>query len=374
MGASLKPTKGPLSPRQKLVGRVALGLIACYLVSAATAASSPRGNRLVYQEGDMRSFARSSRGGPAMAAAPEMMMMAEDAAMDDGGPPQMIRMKSSARYSRGAPGSSLGGEILDVESKPFDASSVKTMLVRTGTLRIETDSDVDKVANAATSQVEAAGGFVESRQDNGGYLDGDIRRGQNVRLTLRIPVEKYAALLQDFRKSIGGLTKSTDVEETTDRVRDVTGEYVDNAARASTLEATRAQLQALMSRADQVKDVLQVQRELSSVVQQLEARKATMQRLSAQASLSTLQLTLSKRDRSRPPPPYQRVWSPSKTVRRAFKKLIRRTQRLADGVIYLFVFAAPLALVALLVVVFCGVPLRARLADLADFSSAAVPK
>jgi len=371
MGASLKPSKGPLSPKQKLVGRLAVGVLALYLVTAATAASSPRGNRLVYQEGDMRSFARSSRGGPAMAAAPEMMMMAEDAAMDE---PQMMRTSmKSARYSRGAPGSSLGGEILDVESKPFDPSSVKTMLVRTGTLRIETDADVDKVANAATSQVEAAGGFVESRQDNGGYLDGDIRRGQNVRLTLRIPVEKYAALLQDFRKSIGGLTKSTDVEETTDRVRDVTGEYVDNAARASTLEATRAQLQALMSRADLVKDVLQVQRELSSVVQQLEARKATMQRLSAQASLSTLQLTLSKRDSSRPPP-FERVWSPSKTVRRAFKKLVRRTQRLADGVIYLFVFAAPLALVALLVVAVCGVPLRARLADLADFSSAAVPK
>ena len=264
----------------------------------------------------------------------------------------------------------MGGEILDVETKPFDPSAVKTMLVRTGTLRIETDSDVDKVANAATSQVEAAGGFVESRQDNGGYLDGDVRRGQNVRLTLLIPVDKYASLLQDFRKSIGGLTKSSDVEETTDRVRDVTGEYVDNAARASTLEATRAQLQALMSRADLVKDVLQVQRELSSVVQQLEARKATMQRLSAQASLSTLQLTLQKRDRSRPPPPYQRVWSPSKTVRKAVKKLVRRTQRLLDGVIYLFVFAAPLALLVCLVVVFCGVPLKARLADLADFSAA----
>merc|ERR1712188_191096 len=204
--------------------------------------------------------------------------------------------------------------------------------------------------------------------------DGDVRRGQNTRLTLRIPVEKYASLLSDFRKSIGGLTSAKEVEETTDRVKDVTGEYVDNAARSATLEATRAQLQALMSRADLVKDVLQVQRELSSVVQQLEARKATMQRLSAQASLSTLQLTLQKRDRSRPPPPYQRVWSPSKTVRKAVKKLVRRTQRLVDGTIYLFVFAAPLALVALLVVVFCGVPLKSRLADLADFSSAAGPK
>ncbi len=378
MGASLKPTKGPLSPRQKLVGRLAVGVLALYLVTAAASASAsnPRPRHMHSSELHAGARMRSGRARnmpmAAMArAAPEMMMA--DASFDDEGPPQMMRMKA-ARYSRGAPGSSLGGEILDVETKPFDASSVKTMLVRTGTLRIETDSDVDKVANAATSQVEAAGGFVESRQDNGGWLDGDIRRGQNIRLTLRIPVDKYASLLSDFRKSIGGLTSAKEVEETTDRVRDVTGEYVDNAARASTLEATRAQLQALMSRADLVKDVLQVQRELSSVVQQLEARKATMQRLSAQASLSTLQLTLSKRDRSRPPPPYQRVWSPSKTVRKAVKKLVRRTQRLLDGVIYLFVFAAPLALVALLVVVFCGVPLKARLADLADFSSAAVPK
>ena len=375
MGASLKPSKGPLSPRQKLVGRLAVGVLALYLVTAAASASASSPRRATIHSSELHSAARSgwarsshrARNMP-MAAAPEMMMM-EDASFDDeGGPPQMMRAKA-ARYARGAPGSSLGGEILDVETKPFDASSVKTMLVRTGTLRIETDSDVDKVANAATSQVEAAGGFVESRQDNGGWLDGDIRRGQNTRLTLRIPVDKYASLLQDFRKSIGGLTSAKEVEETTDRVRDVTGEYVDNAARASTLEATRAQLQALMSRADLVKDVLQVQRELSSVVQQLEARKATMQRLSAQASLSTLQLTLQKRDRSRPPPPFRRVWSPSKTVRKAVKKLVRRTQRLLDGVIYLFVFAAPLALVALLVVVFCGVPLKARLADLADFSA-----
>ena len=93
-----------------------------------------------------RGWARSNpraRSGPAMAAAPKMLMM-EDAAMDDEGPPQMMKMRS-ARYSRGAPGSSLGGEILDVETKSFDPSAVKTMLVRTGTLRIETDSDVDKV-------------------------------------------------------------------------------------------------------------------------------------------------------------------------------------------------------------------------------------
>ena len=228
MGASFKPSKGPFSQKQKLAARLGIGVMMLYLVTSAASASSPgRANHVP--------SGRMSRGGGPMMAA-----------------------MSKARYSRGAPGSTVGGDILDVETKPFDATSVKTMLVRTGTLRLETDAAIDKVADAAIKTVEGAGGFVESRIDNGGYLDGDVRRGQNARLTLRIPVVEYATVLGAFRTSIGGLTKASDVEETTDRVRDVTGDYVDAAARASTLEATRAQLQALMARADLVKDVLQV--------------------------------------------------------------------------------------------------------------------
>ena len=126
MGASLKPSKGPLSPRQKLVGRVAVGVLALYLVTAAASASASNPRPRIHSS-ELHSGARMNRGwarsnprarsGPAMAAAPEMLM-AEDASFDDeGGPPQMMRAKA-ARYSRGAPGSSLGGEILDVETKP----------------------------------------------------------------------------------------------------------------------------------------------------------------------------------------------------------------------------------------------------------------
>ena len=109
-------------------------------------------------------------------AAPEMM---EDAAFDDeGGPPQMMRegralLARRAREFLGRRDIGCGHEALRSIRRQDDARADRD-------LRIETDADVDKVADAATSQVEAAGGFVESRQDNGGYLDGDIRRGQNV--------------------------------------------------------------------------------------------------------------------------------------------------------------------------------------------------
>ena len=164
------------------------------------------------------------------------------------------------------------------------------------------------------------------------------------------------------------------MEETTDRVRDVTGEYVDNAARASTLEATRAQLQSSYvesgpgegrpagpartvvcrpaTRGAEGDDAALVRASVSidAAAHALEARP-----VAAAASFSSCVVAVEDRA--------TRV-----------QETVRRTQRLADGVIYLFVFAAPLALVALLVVAFCGVPLRARLADLADFSSAAVPR
>ena len=44
MGASLKPSKGPLSPRQKLVGRLAVGGPAPYRVTAAAAGSVTNGS------------------------------------------------------------------------------------------------------------------------------------------------------------------------------------------------------------------------------------------------------------------------------------------------------------------------------------------
>jgi len=81
-------------------------------------------------------------------------------------------------------------------------------------------------------------------------------------------------VLSTLRTSIGGLTAAEEVYEVTDEVRDVTGEYVDAAARAASLEATRKQLQALMVRADDVRDVLEVQREFAQVTAQVEAKQA----------------------------------------------------------------------------------------------------
>merc|ERR1719263_531184 len=245
------------------------------------------------------------------------------------------------------------------------------MLVRTGAMRVATRADVGAVADAAIKAVEAAGGYAESRNDGMGWQDDKgARHGQRVSVTLRIPVGAYASTIASFKTSIGGLTKATDVESASDAVRDVTGEYVDAAARAATLEATRDQLTKLMQRADAVKDVLSVQRELSSVTQQLEARKATMQRLSKQASLSTLDLSISQKEIEKPPKPPKgpRGWSPLHTVVRAVRALGQKLKGLANFLIFLAVFSVPVSLLGWLVVRCLGD--KVRLGDVVDFAAA----
>jgi hypothetical protein len=80
-------------------------------------------------------------------------------------------------------------------------------------------------------------------------------------------------------------------------------QYVDNAARMRTIEATVEQLQALMKRATNVHEVLSVQSQMSSFVQQLESYKARLQYLERASAMSTLTVTI----REEPPVPVSEV-------------------------------------------------------------------
>jgi len=385
----------PLSPTAKLVARIALLSIAAAVVVAAAGEAAGGDIHTHYRGARLRP---ESGGFELAAAAPPMAMMAEmaeDAAMNDddagpkvsmmrakrGGPPpapapyaargEIASMRSGGGRNMVKMGT-IGGDVLQEAQAPaFDPSTVARMLVRTGSMRLRTLADVSAVADAATKRVEAAGGYAERRDDGMGWLDDKGKRhDQRVSVTLRIPVDAYAGVIEAFKQSVGGLTKSTDVEAASDAVRDVTGEYVDAAARAATLEATRDQLTKLMERADVVKDVLSVQRELSSVTQQLEARKATMQRLSKSASLSTLQLTIQQKEVEKPPTPFTpKGWSPGRTLKRALARLRKRVQGLVNFLIFLVVFSAPVALIGWCVAKCLGARFRARLGDVFDVSA-----
>ena len=73
---------------------------------------------------------------------------------------------------------------------------------------------------------------------------------------------------------------------------DVTDEFVDTAARADTLDASRNAIQVLLTQANTIKDVMQIQNEMNRLTQQSESLRRRALDLKNKSSLSTLNIRL----------------------------------------------------------------------------------
>jgi len=198
-----------------------------------------------------------------------------------GGPPpppmHSARMKTSGRSAKSFAGGggggydTLGQELLSQsEGDKFDPNSVETMLVRRGNIDIASDAaKLETIAGEAEALVAKAGGFTSDRNTNRDPVRWGKRKGEaqvTIFMTLKVPVAEFLPTVH----AIKALVDEDEVLSSSDSVEDVTDQFVDVAARAATLDATRLQLVKLMEKANEVDQVLKIQRELSNVVQQLE--------------------------------------------------------------------------------------------------------
>ena len=212
----------------------------------------------------------------------------------DGPPPPAMhsaRMKTSGRsaksFAGGGGGGSGGGGGYDTlgqellsqsEGGKFDPKSVETMLVRRGNMDIASDAaKLETIAGEAEALVAKAGGFTSDRNTNRDPVLWGKRKGEaqvTIFMTLKVPVAEFFPTVH----AIKALVTKDEVLSSSDSVEDVTDQFVDVAARAATLDATRLQLVKLMEKANEVDQVLKIQRELSNVVQQLEVPPPTARR------------------------------------------------------------------------------------------------
>jgi hypothetical protein len=140
---------------------------------------------------------------------------------------------------------------------------------------------LDEAGRAAV----ALGGYVSDRQTN---EDGAGReRGQ---LTLRVPSEKFDGAMSALKKL--GRVKSEGVE-----TQDVTRAYSDLETRLKVKRETAARLREILTRqTGKVQDVLEVEREIARVVEEIERAEGERRYFDNQVSLSTITLTLFEPD------------------------------------------------------------------------------
>ena len=231
-------------------------------------------------------------------------------------------------------------------SVPF-ADLAERKIIKTGEITLEV-ARVGPAVGEVRALAVAVGGYV-----------GDSHAGDEddaATLTLRVPAERFEDALERLRAMEGEVRA-----EATGEV-DVTSSIVDLEARIRNLEASERQYRALVQRAQQVDEILQVQSRLDDVRGQIEQHQAQLEQLNGLAALSTLTVTLVPV--SRPIEVAAEGWDPGATLNAAVAALVGVGQGITDLLIWLAIVILPLVLVtgaAVLLAIRYGPPLHRRL-------------
>jgi Domain of unknown function (DUF4349) len=223
-------------------------------------------------------------------------------------------------------GTNAGPQVADA------AAGVPTLLiVRTGTLELEVASLAPSIS-AAANLVTQVGGYISGSDEN---ASGDKA---NASVSYRIPAAVWDTTLEGIRK-VASVVRHQQVTS-----EEVSGQVVDLGARISNLRATEAALQAIMTRATKISDVLDVQKQLTDTRGEIERLVADKTQLEGRAAYGSLKVTFNL------PTPAAvttaaKGWDPATDVDRATGKLISIGQRATSAGIFLAIVGLPVLIV-----------------------------
>ena len=181
--------------------------------------------------------------------------------------------KSAASYDSGMVEYAVSDE---AAMAPAEGAAMKNTAADTGSTQLpqnrkwivtvnltaETD-DLDALRSALDEKIAALNGYVEDQSVyNGSIYDSD-RRYRSANLTVRIPADSIDAFLQD----VGGLAN---IVRQNKSIEDVTLSYVATESRLKALETEEARLLELLSQAENMTDLLEIEARLSEVRSELE--------------------------------------------------------------------------------------------------------
>lgn len=110
---------------------------------------------------------------------------------------------------------------------------------------------------------------------------GYALRSSSNSITIKVPTEKTEAVADEIG-TFGELTRR-DLN-----VTDVTAQYVDTELRVQNLQALRDRMQNLLGKAEQVKDLIELEKELGRITSELEALKGQLNLLKNETAFGTI--------------------------------------------------------------------------------------
>ncbi len=215
------------------------------------------------------------------------------------------------------------------------APAIQRKLIRTFDLELEV-RDTEAEAAKVQALVSRLGGFVSSANGQ--------RRGEvfYYSMTVRVPVERVDEAMAAIR------ALAVRINNEKQQVEDVTDQYIDLDARMRTLEATEAELRALLAESRQrgrkVTEIMEVYRELVEIRSQIEQIRTQLNSFDKLSALSTINLVLVPTEAAKPVVS-DGEWHPGDTMRSSARALVGFLRWLLDFLIFAVIVLLPVLLV-----------------------------
>lgn len=194
------------------------------------------------------------------------------------------------------------------------------MIIRTAELTLVTN-EVDAARASVERIVAQHQGYVAKLA-----VEGQSGAGRTLNATLRVPANQIDAALAELKK-LGQVARESQSGE------EVTAQYMDLQARLSNAQHTEKRLiELLAQRTGKLSDVLEVEKELASVREEIERMEAQRKAMENQVQFATVELKVSEEYKA------QLDFAPHSTGTRLRNALVEGWHTVVEGAIGVLVF------------------------------------
>lgn len=209
---------------------------------------------------------------------------------------------------------------------PVGNSEVEERLViRNGEVRAVV-GDVRQEKKAIEKKVSEQSGFVVNANLS------QPEEAPHLTISVRVPAERLDELMDFVKDRSERITYESVTGE------DVTSRYIDEKARLKSLEEARGQMSEILAQAQEISDLLQIQREIQRIDREIESAKGRIEYLEKSAALSLLNIELAQSEYELTYTPTQK-WRPGFVFKQATRSLLTTLQNLSYFAIRAAVFA-----------------------------------
>ena len=173
------------------------------------------------------------------------------------------------------------GATINRETAVTSSKKIDVQIIKNATIKFQSD-DLQASYNQILNAVKKYNGLIQS--DNEGKNELEVYKN----LKIRIPAKNFDAFINDTSKGIDYFDQKEISSE------NVTEEFIDVLARIKTKKVLEERYLQLLTKATKVSEMIEVEQQLSTIREEIEAKEGRLNYLKNQVSQSTISINFYK--------------------------------------------------------------------------------